>query len=113
MTYAEAKVTTSRLSIHQAFAYYSYLQVLDFLTTIAFLAHGVREANPFVRMMLVLVPNPIAGLLAVKALALLLGLYCWRMRRERLLTWINALFALLVAWNLVALILVSVPGSTN
>ena len=113
MTYADAKVTTSGFSIHQVLLHYTYLQVLDFLTTIAFLMHGVREANPFVRMMLSLVPNPVAGLLAVKVLALLLGLYCWRMKRTRLLTWINALFALLVAWNLVALILVLLPGSST
>ena len=28
---------------------YSYLQVLDFLTTIAFLLNGVKEGNPLVR----------------------------------------------------------------
>jgi hypothetical protein len=56
------------------------------------------------------VPNPIEGLLVVKLLALLLGIYCWRLRRERLLSYINVLFALLVAWNLVALILGSMPA---
>ncbi|HLH00658.1 MAG TPA: DUF5658 family protein [Bryobacteraceae bacterium] len=112
MTYADAKVTAPRASVHHVFLNYTYLQILDFLTTIAFLVHGVREANPFVRMILGLVPNPIAGLLAVKLLALLLGIYCWRMKRERLLIYINAMFAILVAWNLIALILISLPGSS-
>ena len=57
---------------------YSYLQVLDFLTTIAFLVNGVREGNPVVRMVLGTGINPIASLLLVKFLAMLLGLYCWR-----------------------------------
>ena len=108
MTYADAKVTDRNTTIPQAFWHYTYLQVLDFLTTIAFLVNGVHEANPLVRLALDVVPNPVAGLLAVKALALLLGVYCWRMRKQRLLSYINVLFAVLVAWNLVALILVSV-----
>jgi hypothetical protein len=109
MTYADAKATERPAGINQIFLKYGYLQILDFLTTVAFLVNGVNEANPFVRFMLNLVPNPIAGLLAVKLLALLLGVYCWRMRRDRLLFYINILFAGLVAWNLVALILGSLP----
>lgn len=91
--------------MNQALVHYSYLQVLDFLTTIAFLVNGVQEANPLVRFALVVVPNPIGGLIAVKLLAAFLGVYCWRMGRHRLLTRINMLFAVLVAWNMVALIL--------
>jgi hypothetical protein len=88
---------------------YSYLQVLDFMTTVAFLLHGVREGNPLVRAALHYSPNPLGGLLLVKVLAIGLGVYCWRGGRERLLSRINILFAALVAWNLVALIL----GSTS
>ena len=105
MTYADSKASQRLPAIHQVFLLYLYLQVLDFLTTIAFLMNGVREANPFVRLVLSLVPNPVAGLLAVKLLALLLGIYCWRVKRERLLSYINMLFAALVAWNVIALIL--------
>jgi len=83
---------------------YSYLQILDFLTTIAFLVNGVKEANPLVRYALAAGPSPISGLIAVKIAAVLLGLYCWRMGRQRLLGRINILFAMLVAWNLIALI---------
>ena len=82
--------------------------MLDFLTTLAFLVNGVQEGNPLVRLALSATPNPISGLLAVKAIAVLLGVYCWRLGRERLLVRINLIFALLIAWNLVALILGSI-----
>ncbi len=91
--------------MNQLLLQYSYLQVLDFMTTVAFLLHGVREGNPLVRAALHYSPNPLGGLLLVKALAVGLGIYCWRGGRERLLSRMNILFAALVAWNLVALIL--------
>jgi hypothetical protein len=83
---------------------FSYLQFLDFLSTIAFLLLGVQEANPFVRVALVIAPTPVHGLAAVKLLALVLGLYCIKFGRRQLLARINLLFAAVVAWNLVALI---------
>lgn len=90
---------------------YSYLQVLDFLTTVAFLAHGVQEGNPLVRWAIGIFPSPLSGLLVVKTAALALGAMCWLRGRERLLERINWMFALLVAWNLVALILGAVYGT--
>ncbi len=94
--------------MNQLLLQYSYLQVLDFLTTIAFLAYGVQEANPIVRLAMAASPNVVLGLVAVKAAALLIGLYCWRVGKHRLLTRINVLFALVIAWNLVAMIVASV-----
>jgi hypothetical protein len=91
--------------VNQLLLQYSYLQVLDLLTTLAFMLHGVREGNPLVRMMMHLTANPLNGLLLVKVVAIALGLYCWKVGRSRLLTRINILFALIVAWNLGALIL--------
>lgn len=87
---------------------YGYLQLLDLLTTVAFLLHGVQEGNPLVRLAIELSPNPISGLVVVKGLALLLGFYCWRRDKQRLLSRVNVLFAVLIAWNMVALILGSV-----
>ena len=84
---------------------YSYLQVLDFLTTVAFLLNGVREGNPLVRMALEFFPSPLGGLLFVKVLAVGLGIYCWQFGKQRLLGRINWYFAAVVAWNLVALII--------
>lgn len=83
---------------------YSYLQILDFLTTVAFLLIGVQEGNPMVRFALEIAPTPLSGLIFVKLLALGLGFYCLRLKKEGLLSKINLLFAVVVAWNLVALI---------
>ena len=91
--------------MNQLLLQYSYLQVLDLLTTLAFLLHGVREGNPLVRMMMHVTTNPLGGLLLVKVIAVALGLYCWRVGRGRLLSRINVVFAFIVAWNLAALIL--------
>jgi hypothetical protein len=90
--------------VNQLLLQYSYLQVLDLMTTLAFLLHGIQEGNPLVRFALKFSSHPIGSLLAVKCLALGLGIYCWRCGRERLLTRINILFAIVVAWNLAALI---------
>ena len=90
--------------LNQALMHFSYLQILDFLTTVAFLVNGVKEANPLVRLALRFAPSPISGLVFVKVLAILLGIYCWRMGRQRLLSKINLYFAALIAWNLIALI---------
>ena len=92
--------------MNQQLLQYSYLQVLDFLTTIAFLMQGVREANPLVRWAID-TAHPLGGLLAVKVAAAALGIYCWRRGRLRLLSRINILFAVVVAWNLAALIVAS------
>jgi hypothetical protein len=95
--------------VNQLLLHYSYLQVLDLLTTIAFMLKGFREANPLVRLALNLGHNPIGSLIGVKVLAVMLGLYCWRMGRQRLLSRINVMFALVIAWNLIALIVGTVP----
>jgi hypothetical protein len=92
--------------VNQLLIRYSYLQVLDFMTTVAFLMHGVREGNPLIRFVLD-TTHPLGGLLAVKVLAAALGVYCWKAGRQRLLGRMNILFALVVAWNLGALILAS------
>lgn len=84
---------------------YSYLQVLDFLTTVAFLINGVDEGNPVVAWAIHAFPSPLAGLAAVKIVALALGIYCWQTAKGQLLTRINIGFAVLVAWNLLTLIL--------
>jgi len=91
--------------VNQLILQYSYLQVLDFLTTIAFMIAGVQEGNPLVRLAVRYAPDTLGGLLAVKLAAVGLGLYCWTRGRERLLIRMNLLFAILVAWNLAALIM--------
>jgi hypothetical protein len=88
-----------------------YLQLLDLLTTVAFLLNGVHEGNPLIRWALHAAPNPLGGLLGVKILALILGLCCWRFGKHRLLARINYLFAAVVAWNLLAIIAGSVAAA--
>jgi len=94
--------------MNQLLLQFSYLQVLDFMTTVAFLLHGIHEGNPLVRAALRFSPNPLSGLLAIKVLAVALGIYCWKGGRERLLMKINILFAVIVAWNMIALIIGSI-----
>jgi hypothetical protein len=96
--------------LNQLIWQYSYLQILDFLTTVAFLINGVQEGNPVVRFAMKMSPNPMIGLLVIKLVAVGLGLYCWRNGRGQVLGRINLLFALVVAWNLAALILGSVQS---
>lgn len=86
---------------------FTYLQLLDLLTTVAFLLQGVQEGNPLVRFAMGAANSPVLGLVAVKMAAMGLGAYCWWNRKDRLLGRINVLFALLVAWNLFALIVAS------
>jgi hypothetical protein len=83
---------------------YSYLQILDGMSTVAFLILGVGESNPIVRLAFSIDPNPIAGLLLLKLAAVLIGVCCWRLGRERLLFRANVIFGLLVAWNLFVVI---------
>lgn len=97
--------------LNQPLLQFSYLQVLDFLTTVAFLMHGVDEGNPLVRLALRYAPHPLGGLVVVKLLAVSLGVYCWRRGRDRLLSRINVLFALVVMWNVAALIAVAAQSA--
>jgi hypothetical protein len=88
-------------------AEFTYLQMLDILTTVAFLIQGVTEANPFVVWAMAAGPNPVAGLVMVKVVAFALALICLAQSRHQLLQRVNVFFALLVAWNLLALIMAS------
>jgi hypothetical protein len=100
MTYAfprENPLTTSLVL-------FSYFQLLDLLTTVGFILHGVKEANPLVKFALTAAPTPIVGLVLVKIAALAMGFYCWRLGRQKLLGRINILFGVLISWNLIALI---------
>ena len=75
-----------------------YLQVLDVLTTWIGLRAGLSEASPFIRMLMA--QGPVAGLLASKVIAVLLGGYCVWQNRLHVIHWINYWYAALVVWNL-------------
>jgi hypothetical protein len=83
---------------------FAYLQLLDLLTTVVFILHGVKEANPLVNFALTAAPTPLLGLLLVKVAALALGGICCLRGRQKLLMRMNIFFAALVSWNLFAMI---------
>ena len=80
-----------------------FLQVMDAITTLLFLHHGVSEANPLIRALLGICRNPGLALAAPKIFAVLLAFYGWRSGRHQLLRRINVLFAFFVGWNLLAI----------
>jgi hypothetical protein len=84
--------------------WFAYLQMLDLLSTTAFLMNGVAEANPIVRSLMALAPNPVAGLLWAKLCGLTIAFLCWKTGRIRVLVLANCGYAFLITWNLVALI---------
>ena len=88
---------------------FSYLQLLDVLTTVAFLLVGVQEGNPIVRMALEFAPNPFIGLGLVKVAGLGLGVFCAMRGKHALLSRINILFSIVIVWNLIALVIGMMP----
>lgn len=86
-------------------AQFIYLQLLDALTTVAFMLQGVGEGNPIARWAMRATENPISGLFMLKAAGVALAMFCIYRSRERFLRRVNVLFAAVVVYNLVALIL--------
>lgn len=82
-----------------------YLQLLDALTTIAFMMHKVEEMNPLIKWAMRESFHPLAGLALVKVAAVLLAVLCVASSRYGVLRKVNIFFALVVAYNVVALIL--------
>ncbi|HET8549653.1 MAG TPA: DUF5658 family protein, partial [Bryobacteraceae bacterium] len=67
------------------FLWFTYLQILDLLSTVAFLVNGVGEANPIVRSLMTLTANPVAGLVWAKMFGVALAFVCWKTGRHRVL----------------------------
>ena len=87
------------------FVEFAYLQLLDILTTAAFLVLGVTEANPLVIWAVNVASDPMIGLAAIKIGALGLGAFCILRSREKLLRRVNIFFAILVANNMLAIVM--------
>jgi hypothetical protein len=77
------------------------LQVMDTLTTLLFLRHGVHEANPLIRAALA-TGDPRIAVGLPKVLAALLASVAWYSGRRRLLRKVNVLYFAFVVWNLAA-----------
>lgn len=82
-----------------------YLQVLDFLTTLAGFGLGASEASPFI-VKLMHVSSPVWGVAASKILGLAIGGYLVARGKIRLVGVINYWYAGLIVWNLSILIVV-------
>jgi hypothetical protein len=94
-----------------ALVWFTYLQILDLLTTLAVLAHGGSEANPLVRWMMQVSGSAVAGLVAAKLVGVGLGFCCLRRNNFVLLERVSTGYALLIAWNLLMLAAANVlPG---
>lgn len=87
------------------FLQFAYLQVLDLLSTMAFLMGGTREGNPLVEWAMRFTGTALGGLVLVKGIALCIGLFCWFTRRSSLMTKINVVYAAVIVWNLGSIII--------
>jgi hypothetical protein len=79
-----------------------YLQLLDLLTTLVGFKLGVREASPFIRMLMY--AGPATGVLASKVLALGLGGLCIYYKKNHLIRWVTYWYSGLIVWNLMVLL---------
>jgi hypothetical protein len=78
------------------------LQVLDILTTLLGLQLGAREASLFVERLMH--AGPVAALLLAKILAVALVAIALKLRRPRVVVFLNYWFAAVVTWNLGAIL---------
>lgn len=81
-----------------------YLQLLDFLTTLAGFKVGAGEVSPFIAK-LIHISSPLAGLAASKVLGLAMGGICVATNRMWLVGWVNYWYAALVVWNLFVIVI--------
>ena len=79
------------------------LQTLDILTTLIGLRIGASEGSIFLSRLMRL--GPVDALLISKILAVFLVAVALRMRRPRVVVFLNYWFMLVVAWNLYTIIL--------
>jgi hypothetical protein len=105
---AAAEQTAQLTVTERPITSFVYLQILDLMTTLAFLANGAMEGNPFVRFLMQNTAHPVLGLLVAKCIAVTLGMMAWRTGRLRSLRKANVFFALLVVWNLIVTIISAV-----
>jgi len=70
-----------------------------FLTTMAGFKEGAYEVSPFI-VKLIHSSSPLLGLVASKAIGLIIGGLCIGLNKVRLIGWINYWYAGLVVWNL-------------
>jgi hypothetical protein len=83
------------------------LQCFDVTISIAGLHNGLIEANP----VLATVNETdvsVTRIIVFKAITVVIGIFCWRTGRERLLIRANVWYAAVVGWN-IAMLLMTAP----
>jgi hypothetical protein len=94
---------TTTLIRSNALPFFIVLQCLDVLTTLVFLSKGMDEGNPLVHWAISNAHAPWIALVVTKSIAALIGQYCYRSGRMTLLRRANAVYSLVVGWNLFAI----------
>lgn len=89
----------------QQFVIFIVLQVLDLITTLYFVRHGGAEGNPIALRLANLAPSFEFGLLIIKAWAILIGYWLYKGGGYKFLKFTNAVFVLIVVWNLAGIFL--------
>jgi hypothetical protein len=84
------------------------LQTLDILTTLIGLRMGAGESSFFLARLMRM--GPVAGLLISKLFAVFLIAAALRMRRPRIVVFVNFWFAAVVTWNLAMILVVQSRG---
>lgn len=92
---------------------FTALQILDILTTLWFLRHGITEANPLLRWEFAWCGQPALALAVAKSFSLIPALWAWHTGRHRVLRVVNLAFVGCVAWNLLALGLSQAGGGVR
>ncbi|HKE26222.1 MAG TPA: DUF5658 family protein [Bryobacteraceae bacterium] len=82
------------------------LQCLDILTTLIGLRLGAAEGSIFISRLMRL--GPVAALLLSKILAVFLVAVALRLKRPRVVVFLNYWFMVIIAWNLYTIISVGI-----
>ena len=79
------------------------LQVLDILTTLLGLEMGAEESSAFLGKLMSV--GPVAALLIAKIIAVMLVAIAVKVKRPRIVVFLNFWFAAIVSWNLVIILM--------
>ena len=86
-------------------AQFIYPQMMDMLTTVAFMMYGIAKVNPVVKWAMRESPSALGGLFLVKVAAVMLALFCMARSQQKLLRGANIFFTGVVAYNIFVLIM--------
>jgi len=79
------------------------LQALDILTTLLGLEMGAEESSAFLGKLMSV--GPVAALLIAKIIAVLLVTIAMKVKRPRIVVFLNFWFAAIVSWNLAIILM--------